>query len=151
MAAYHQPHTVSVQLNFLRPVHGDLAIFRIKDVKLGGQISVVQVVLIQYYGDLFEPLTTLDPGRIGEEIATGYMTNANTATFKGPITNGPLELQPAPSPVDLERLRRDIDELWKFQGSMVSLMPATPQGYSGPRRKSGLRRMMTRCNHSRSC
>ncbi|KAJ9139103.1 hypothetical protein NKR23_g8026 [Pleurostoma richardsiae] len=119
LAAYHQPHTVAVQLNYLRPTHGGCAVFKVRDLKLGGQTSVVQTTLIDYSGDTAGLSGRLDPARLGDELVTAYLTNTNMAQLKGSSIETNFELRPAPRPVNLQKLREDEDASWKLHGALT--------------------------------
>jgi hypothetical protein len=126
LAAYHQPHTVAVQLNYLRPTYGGCAVFKVRDLKLGGQTSVVQTTLIDYSGDTAGLSGRLDPARLGDELVTAYLTNTNMAQLKGSSIETSFELRPAPQPVNLQKLREDEDASWKLHGALVCRVPSPP-------------------------
>ncbi|KXL44154.1 hypothetical protein M433DRAFT_68665 [Acidomyces richmondensis BFW] len=91
-----QPHTIALHLDFLRRTQTGQAIFRVEDVKLGRQTSVVHVTLTQD----------------GREEVVGYITNSNIDTEKGVSFDTHWEIHPQPLPVDISKLDSDTDELW---------------------------------------
>ncbi|KAI9821579.1 MAG: hypothetical protein M1832_003253 [Thelocarpon impressellum] len=97
-----QPHTITLHLEFLRRTQVGPALFTVKDVKLGRQMSTIHVSLSQAER---------------EEVA-GYITNSNIATEAGLSLETDWALQPGPPPVDLVRLRQDGDPRWAAQEEM---------------------------------
>jgi hypothetical protein len=67
LAHQNQPHTIALHLDFLRRTQIGPATFKVKDVKLGRQTSVVHVTLLQD----------------GREEVVGYITNSNISTEEG--------------------------------------------------------------------
>lgn len=93
----NQPHTITLHLDFLRRTQTGPAEFKVKDVKLGRQTSVVHVTLTQD----------------GREEVVGYFTNSNIPTEKGVTYSTEWKLNPQPLPVsNFEALERDEDPLW---------------------------------------
>ncbi|KAF2764466.1 hypothetical protein EJ03DRAFT_339757 [Teratosphaeria nubilosa] len=76
------------------------AIFRVKDVKLGRQTSVVHVTLNQG-----------TPGDEREEVV-GYITQSNLRTERGVSYDTDWQSHPEPPPVDVSKLDSDTDEHW---------------------------------------
>lgn len=92
-----QPHTIALHLDFLRRTNNGPAIFKIKDVKLGRQASVVHVMLYQN----------------GSEEVVGYLTNSNISKDSGLSFETSWELHPKPLPVkDFSSLEADMDPNW---------------------------------------
>ena len=99
LAKQKQPHTISSHLEFLRRTQTGEATFHVRDVKLGRQTSTVHVTLVQN----------------GREEVLGYFTNSDIHKESGLTLETDYALHPAPTPVDLVKLRADQDELWAFQ------------------------------------
>jgi acyl-coenzyme A thioesterase PaaI-like protein len=93
----NQPHTLAAHLDFLRRTQTGPATFKVKDVKLGRQASVVHVALFQ------------DGGR--EEVI-GTFTQANLDAETGVSFHTDWEIHPKPLPVDVSKLETDSDEYW---------------------------------------
>jgi len=101
LASQKQPHTIAVHLDFLRRTSPGPALFTVKDTKLGRQASVIHVTLSQG----------------GREEVLGSLTQGNIIAEEGVTFNTNYTLDPAPLPVDLERLAEDQDENWaRVQG-----------------------------------
>lgn len=96
LAAQKQPHTITLHLDFLRRTQVGLATFKVKDVKLGRQTSVVHVTLSQD----------------GREEVVGYITNADIAAEQGVSFKTAWALQPAPAAADVSRFEADTDPNW---------------------------------------
>lgn len=93
----NQPHTMTLHLDFLRRTQVGLATFKVKDVKLGRQTSIVHVSLEQD----------------GREEVVGYITNSNIATETGVTFSTMWELRPQPLPVsNFSALEVDQDPHW---------------------------------------
>lgn len=109
----NQPHTITLHLDFLRRTQTGPATFRVKDVKLGRQTSVVHVTLIQ----------------VDREEVVGYITNSNLDVETG--FSGPTgwEIHPKPVSVDVSKLDTDTDELWgeRKEWPFVDFRKATTQ------------------------
>jgi hypothetical protein len=96
LAHQNQPHTIALHLDFLRRTQIGPATFKVKDVKLGRQTSVVHVTLLQD----------------GREEVVGYITNSNISTEEGVSFSTAWKLQPAPLPADLSKFESDEDPNW---------------------------------------
>lgn len=96
LARQNQPHTITLHLDFLRRTQIGAATFKVKDVKLGRQTSVVHVTLSQD----------------GREEVVGYITNSNLATEEGVSFPTSWKLQPAPLPADVSKFDSDQDANW---------------------------------------
>ncbi|KAK5134293.1 hypothetical protein LTR08_006722 [Meristemomyces frigidus] len=92
----NQPHTMTAHLEFLRRTQLGSATFKVKDVKLGRQTSVVHVTLTQD----------------DREEVVGYFTNSNLNDEAGASFPTGWEIQPKPPPVDVSKLDADADALW---------------------------------------
>ncbi|KAK5122365.1 hypothetical protein LTR85_003949 [Meristemomyces frigidus] len=91
-----QPHTITLHLDFLRRTQLGLATFKVKDVKLGRQTSVIHVTLSQD----------------DREEAVGYFTNSNLETEEGASFPTGWVINPPPPSADVSKLDADGDELW---------------------------------------
>jgi len=98
LAAQKQPHTIALHLEFLRRTEVGPAIFKVQDVKLGRQTSVVHVTMSQD----------------GRDEVVGYITNSNIHTEEGRSFDTEYALHPPALPVDLPKLRDGKDENWVF-------------------------------------
>ncbi|KAF2090519.1 hypothetical protein K490DRAFT_24029, partial [Saccharata proteae CBS 121410] len=96
LAAQNQPHTITLHLEFLRRTQVGPATFTVKDAKLGRQTSVIHVSLVQD----------------GRDEVVGYITNSNLNTETGVSFSTGWSLDPAPAPVDLDKLAAGKDEHW---------------------------------------
>ncbi|KAF2474563.1 uncharacterized protein BDR25DRAFT_279917 [Lindgomyces ingoldianus] len=99
LAKQNQPHTIALHVEFLRRTQIGLAIFKIDEVKLGRQTSIVHVRMSQE----------------GREEVIAYVTNSNMDTEEGLTFDTGYSLRPPPPPVDLEKLQEDKDENWSRQ------------------------------------
>lgn len=93
----NQPHTITLHLDFLRRTQVGLATFKVKDVKLGRQTSIVHVTLSQD----------------GREEVVGYITNSNMVTETGVTFTSHWNIHPKPLPVkDFAALEANRDPHW---------------------------------------
>ena len=93
----NQPHTITLHLDFLRRTQVGLGTFKVKDVKLGRQTSIVHLALVQD----------------GREEVVGYFTNSNMTTESGVSYSTGWELHPMPLPVSsFSALDADQDPNW---------------------------------------
>lgn len=92
----NQPHTITLHLDFLRRTQVGLATFKVKDVKLGRQTSIVHVALSQD----------------GREEVVGYITNSNITTEEGVSYSTAWSLSPPPLPADVSRFDSGTDANW---------------------------------------
>ncbi|KAK4540282.1 hypothetical protein LTR36_009594 [Oleoguttula mirabilis] len=91
-----QPHTITLHLDFLRRTQLGQAVFKVKDVKLGRQTTVVHVTLTQD----------------DREEVVGYITNSNLTTEEGASFPTGWEIHPKPPTADVSKLDADQDEIW---------------------------------------
>ncbi|TKA27817.1 hypothetical protein B0A50_04918 [Salinomyces thailandicus] len=91
-----QPHTITLHLDFLRRTQLGPATFKVKDVKLGRQTSIVHVALVQD----------------DREEVVGYITNSNIESESGASFPTGWEINPKPPPADVTKLESDTDKLW---------------------------------------
>ncbi|GAB7366333.1 hypothetical protein MBLNU230_g8133t1 [Neophaeotheca triangularis] len=94
-----QPHTIALHLDFLRRTETGPATFKIKDVKLGRQTSIVHVTLTQN----------------SREEVVGYFTNSNLSTEAGPTFPTNWALDPPTSPINFSQLEKDNDPNWALR------------------------------------
>lgn len=87
LAKQNQPHTITLHLDFLRRTQIGLATFKVKDIKLGRQTSVVHVTLLQD----------------NREEVVGYITNSNIATEQGVSFSTAWSLSPKPKLADVNK------------------------------------------------
>ncbi|KAK5110844.1 hypothetical protein LTR62_005555 [Meristemomyces frigidus] len=92
----NQPHTMALHLDFLRRTELGPTLFKVKDVKIGRQTSVVHVTLSQ--GD--------------REEVVGYITNTNLDTEAGYSVPTDWVMHPEAPPVDISKLDSDTDKVW---------------------------------------
>ncbi|ORY11197.1 thioesterase-like superfamily-domain-containing protein [Clohesyomyces aquaticus] len=102
LAKQNQPHTIALHVEFLRRTQAGPATFRVDDVKLGRQASIVHVHMSQD----------------GREEVIAYVTNSNMDAEEGVSFETEYSLRPPPPPVDLKKLEEDKDENWYRQGKM---------------------------------
>jgi len=100
LSRQHQPHAITLHLEFLRRTSAGPATFTVRDIKLGRQTSTIHVALVQD-GD--------------REEVVGYITHTNMAAESGISLNTRWTLQPPPyalGPGGVESLANDEDEYW---------------------------------------
>ncbi|MCJ1463376.1 hypothetical protein MMC07_001983 [Pseudocyphellaria aurata] len=102
LAKQNQPHTITVQLVFLRRAEVGHAELTVRDVRLGGQTSTIQITLCQR----------------GREESVCYITNSNLDAERGLTLSTDWVLQPPTLKVDLIKLRNDEDENWTAYRSL---------------------------------
>ncbi|KAF2740344.1 hypothetical protein EJ04DRAFT_572190 [Polyplosphaeria fusca] len=102
LASQNQPHTITLHVEFLRRTSAGPAIFKVEDVKLGRQTSIVHVHLSQG----------------GRDEVVAYATNSNMDTEDGVSFDTGYQLAPPPPPVDLAKLEEGGDENWHQQEKM---------------------------------
>ncbi|KAF2015893.1 hypothetical protein BU24DRAFT_422201 [Aaosphaeria arxii CBS 175.79] len=102
LAKQNQPHTIALHVEFLRRTQAGPATFRVDDVKLGRQTSIVHVHMSQE----------------GREEVLAYVTNSNVDTETGVTFDTGYTLTPPPPTVDLAKLADDKDENWFRQQKM---------------------------------
>ncbi|KAF2644387.1 hypothetical protein P280DRAFT_445994 [Massarina eburnea CBS 473.64] len=103
LAKQNQPHTIALHVEFLRRTQVGPAIFKIEDVKLGRQTSIVHIHLSQG----------------GRDEVIAYATNSNMDTEDGPSFDTEYKLLPPPPTVDITKLELDQDPNWKWQDKML--------------------------------
>lgn len=109
----NQPHTITLHLDFLRRTQVGLATFKVKDVKLGRQTSIVHVTLSQD----------------GREEVVGYITNSNILKEEGVSYPTAWSLTPAPLPADVSKFESNSDVNWaeRKQWPFADFRKATQQ------------------------
>lgn len=109
LASYNQPHTITLNLEFLRRTSTGPAIISIQNVKLGRRTSTVHVVLTQTSGlsDVSATPTT---------CVVGYLTQSNLSTEEGISVPTQWALSPPPPPLSsTDALLRGDDPHWVMQ------------------------------------
>lgn len=109
LARQNQPHTITFQLVFLRRAEVGLAKFTVRDVRLGGQTSTIQITLSQR----------------GREESVCYITNSNFGAERGLTLSTDWVLQPPALKVDLNKLHNDEDENWTAYRSLSKFRVAS--------------------------
>ncbi|KAF2832038.1 hypothetical protein CC86DRAFT_312760 [Ophiobolus disseminans] len=102
LAKQNQPHTIALHVEFLRRTSVGPAIFKVEDVKLGRQTSIVHVTMEQE----------------GRKEIIAYVTNSNVDNESGFSYDTEYNLSPPVLPVDLAKLEQDTDQNWKRLGEM---------------------------------
>ena len=106
-ADYQQPHTIAVQLNFLRRTSLGLATFTVSESKLGQRTSTIHIALNQ--GG--EPIP----------LVVGYFTQSNINTETGMSVTLPHTLHPAPPILtSVNALREGTEPQWKLHKNQFS-------------------------------
>ncbi|KAF1845673.1 uncharacterized protein K460DRAFT_312301 [Cucurbitaria berberidis CBS 394.84] len=96
LAKQNQPHTIALHVEFLRRTGAGPAIFKVEDVKLGRQTSVVHVRMEQE----------------GRQEIIAYATNSNIDTEEGFSFDTKYTLSPPVPSVDLSKLDQGVDPNW---------------------------------------
>lgn len=102
LAKQNQPHTIALHVEFLRRTEAGPVTFKVDDVKLGRQASIVHVHLSQD----------------GRDEVVGYVTNSNIDTEEGHSFETEYKLTPARPTVVLSKLENGTDEHWYSPGQM---------------------------------
>ncbi|KAF1971204.1 hypothetical protein BU23DRAFT_556217 [Bimuria novae-zelandiae CBS 107.79] len=102
LSKQNQPHTIALHIEFLRRTQAGPATFKVEDVKLGRQTSIVHVRMFQE----------------GREEVIAYVTNSNMDTEEGVSFDTQYKLRPPPPPVDLSKLGANKDTNWYRQEKM---------------------------------
>lgn len=98
LAKQNQPHTIALHIEFLRRTQAGPALFKVEDVKLGRQTSIVHVSMEQE----------------GRQEIVAYVTNSNIAAEEGFSFDTQYELSPQPPPVDLAKMVSGQDPNWTW-------------------------------------
>ncbi|KAF1943418.1 hypothetical protein EJ02DRAFT_400430 [Clathrospora elynae] len=99
LAKQNQPHTIALHVEFLRRTQAGPATFKVDDVKLGRQTSIVHVSMEQD----------------GRQEVIAYATNSNIDTETGFTFDTQHKLSPPIPPVDISKLEQDTDLIWARQ------------------------------------
>lgn len=102
LAKQNQPHTIALHVEFLRRTEAGPATFKVDDVKLGRQTSIVHVSMEQE----------------GRQEIIAYATNSNIDSEEGFSFDTQYKMSPPVPTVDLSKLERDTDPNWKRQPEM---------------------------------
>jgi hypothetical protein len=102
LAKQNQPHTIALHVEFLRRTQAGIATFKVDDIKLGRQTSIVHVSMEQD----------------GRQEIIAYVTNSNIDNEEGFSFDTEYKLNPPVLPVDLAKLEQDADPNWKREGTM---------------------------------
>lgn len=102
LSKQNQPHTIALHVEFLRRTRAGPATFKIEDVKLGRQTSVVHVSMEQD----------------SRQEVVAYATNSNIEAETGLTFDTQYKLSPPVPPVDLAKLEQDTDPNWVRQPEM---------------------------------
>jgi acyl-coenzyme A thioesterase PaaI-like protein len=102
LAKQNQPHTIALHVEFLRRTQAGPATFKVGDVKLGRQTSIVHV--------------SMEQDNRQEVIA--YVTNSNIDNESGFSFDTEYKLSPPVPSVDLAKLENDTDPNWFRLGEM---------------------------------
>jgi acyl-coenzyme A thioesterase PaaI-like protein len=102
LANQNQPHTIALHIEFLRRTQIGPAIFKVDNIKLGRQTSIVHVSMEQE----------------GRQEVVAYVTNSNMDTETGFTFDTEHTLSPPMPSVDLSKLEQDSDPIWARQKEM---------------------------------
>ncbi|KAL1595759.1 hypothetical protein SLS60_009448 [Paraconiothyrium brasiliense] len=102
LSKQNQPHTIALHIEFLRRTQVGPATFKVEDVKLGRQASIVHVRMSQE----------------GREEVIAYATNSNIDTEKGVSFDTQYRLHPPRPTVALSELENDGDTNWYLEENM---------------------------------
>jgi len=102
LAKQDQPHTIALHVEFLRRTQAGTATFKVDDVKLGRQTSIVHVSMEQD----------------GRQEIVAYVTNSNITKEEGFSFDTEYKLSPPVIPVDIAKLEQDTDPNWARQKEM---------------------------------
>lgn len=102
LAKQNQPHTITLHLEFMRRTQIGPATFKVQDMKLGRQASVVHIALVQD----------------GREEVVGYISNTNLSTEEGVSFPTEWEMRPKPLPADTSKFEKNDDSNWAEQHHM---------------------------------
>jgi hypothetical protein len=102
LAKQDQPHTIALHVEFLRRTQAGPATFKVEDVKLGRQTSILHVSMEQD----------------GRQEVIAYTTNSNIDTEEGMSFDTEYKLSPPVPAVDFAKLEQDTDPLWYRMGEM---------------------------------
>jgi len=108
LSSYKQPHSITLNLEFLRRTSTGPATITIQNTKLGRRTSTVHVVLTQNSGK--------DKSATPTTCVVGYITQSNLTTESGLSLPTHWALSPPPTSVSSAvALRRDGDPNWTLQ------------------------------------
>jgi hypothetical protein len=96
LAKQNQPHTIALHIEFLRRTQVGPAIFKVEDVKLGRQTSIVHVSMEQE----------------GRQEIIAYVTNSNMDAEDGFSFDTQYQLSPPPPAIDIAKLEQNTDPNW---------------------------------------
>ncbi|OAL53363.1 hypothetical protein IQ07DRAFT_585297 [Pyrenochaeta sp. DS3sAY3a] len=102
LAKQNQPHTIALHVEFLKRTEAGPANFRVDDVKLGRQTSIVHVTMEQE----------------GRQEIIAYATNSNIDTEEGFTFDTEYKMSPPVPTVDLSKLEQNTDPIWERQPEM---------------------------------
>ena len=106
LSSYDQPHTIALNLEFLRRTSVGPAIISIQNVKLGRRTSTVHIVLTQ-------ASSRSDHSATPTTCLVGYLTQSNLSTEEGISLPTQWALEPPAPPLSsADMLRRDEDPEW---------------------------------------
>ena len=98
--AYEQPHTIALQLQFLRRSWNGAAVFTVSDLKLGRRTSTIHIALTQEEHEQ-------------QPLVVGYLTQSNLDTEVGMSLDTAFALHPPPPPLSsIEALHQGSDPNW---------------------------------------
>jgi acyl-coenzyme A thioesterase PaaI-like protein len=97
LAKQNQPHTIALHVEFLRRTQVGPAIFKVDDVKLGRQTSIVHVSMEQE----------------GRQEIIAYVTNSNMDTEEGFSYDTQYKLSPSPPAIDFAKAEQNMDPNWE--------------------------------------
>lgn len=102
LAKQNQPHTITLHVEFLRRTQAGPATYKVEDVKLGRQTSVVHVTMEQD----------------GRTEVVAYVTNSNMDTEAGFTHDTGYRPSPPIPSVDFSKLENGEDPNWRYQAEM---------------------------------
>ena len=102
LSKQNQPHTIALHIEFLRRTQVGPAIFKVEDVKLGRQASIVHVTMEQE----------------GRQEVIAYVTNSNIDAEEGFSFDTQYQLSPPPPAVDIAKLEQNTDPNWARNDDM---------------------------------
>jgi hypothetical protein len=97
-----QPHAMTLHVEFPRRTEIGLATFKVKDVKLGRQISTIHITLSQH----------------GQEEVLAYITHSNLNTQEGVTFPTDWRMEPKQLPANLHKFDTNDDPNWAERTEM---------------------------------